>query len=101
MFMGYAAPLCALAGTLACFPVALMRASTRQGLSWTLIWDALVDGSRNTLAVALACACAGLVIGSITLTGLGITFTNVVVNLAHNSLEIGRASCRERVCQYV
>ncbi|MEK9971248.1 MAG: TRAP transporter fused permease subunit, partial [Ferrovibrio sp.] len=86
MFMGYSAPLCALAGTLACFPVAMMRASTRQGLTWTLIWDALVDGSRNTLAVALACACAGLVIGSITLTGLGITFTNVVVNLAQDSL---------------
>src|SRR3546814_18668082 len=91
MFMGYSAPLCALAGTLACFPVAMLRASTRQGLSWTLIWDALVDGSRNTLAVALACACAGLVIGSITLTGLGLTFTN----------EIGRAQCRERVCPYV
>ncbi|WP_341703736.1 TRAP transporter fused permease subunit [Ferrovibrio sp.] len=86
MFMGYSAPLCALAGTLACFPVAMLRASTRQGLNWQMIWDALVDGSRNTLAVALACACAGLVIGSITLTGLGITFTNVVVGLAQNSL---------------
>src|SRR5690606_391604 len=28
MFMGYSAPLCALAGTLACFPIALLRAST-------------------------------------------------------------------------
>ena len=34
----------------------------------------------------MACACAGLVIGSITLTGLGITFTNWVVTLAQNSL---------------
>lgn len=86
MFMGYSAPYCALAGTLACFPIALLRASSRTGLRWGLIWEALEDGSRNTLAVAMACACAGLVIGSITLTGLGLTFTNWVVGLSQNSL---------------
>ncbi len=86
MFAGYSAPLCALAGTLACFPVALLRASSREGLSLRLVWEALEDGARNTLAVALACACAGLVIGSITLTGLGISFTNAIVGLAQNSL---------------
>ncbi|WP_300298971.1 TRAP transporter permease [Ferrovibrio sp.] len=86
MFMGYSAPLCALAGTLACFPVAMLRAGTREGLRMDMVWDALQDGARNTLAVALACACAGLVIGSITLTGLGITFTNWVVGLSQNSL---------------
>jgi TRAP transporter 4TM/12TM fusion protein len=86
MFMGYSAPLCALAGTLACFPVALLRATSRGELKWKLIWEALEDGARNTLSVAMACACAGLVIGSITLTGLGITFTNVVVTLAQDSL---------------
>jgi TRAP transporter 4TM/12TM fusion protein len=86
MFMGYSAPLCALAGTLACFPVALLRANTREGITWNLVWEALEDGARNTLAVALACACAGLVIGSITLTGLGISFTNWVVGLSQNSL---------------
>ena len=86
MFAGYSAPLCALAGTLACFPVALLRASSREGLSLRMVWEALEDGARNTLAVALACACAGLVIGSITLTGLGISFTNAIVDLAQNSL---------------
>jgi TRAP transporter 4TM/12TM fusion protein len=86
MFMGYSAPLCALAGTLACFPVAMLRANTREGLRLEMVWDALQDGARNTLAVALACACAGLVIGSITLTGLGLTFTNWVVGLSQNSL---------------
>lgn len=86
MFMGYSAPLCALAGTLACFPVALLRGLSREGLRWDMVWDALVEGSRNTLAVAMACACAGLVIGSITLTGLGLTFTNWVVTLSQDSL---------------
>jgi len=91
MFAGYSAPLCALAGTLACFPVALLRASSREGLTWLMVWEALEDGARNTLAVALACACAGLVIGSITLTGLGISFTNAIVDLAQNSLLLALA----------
>ncbi len=86
MFAGYSAPLCALAGTLACFPVAMLRASSREGLSWGMVLEALEDGARNTLAVALACACAGIVIGSITLTGLGITFTNMIVGLSQSSL---------------
>ena len=86
MMAGYSAPLCALAGTLACFPVACLRANTRQELRWNLIPESLEDGARNTLAVALACACAGLVIGSITLTGLGISFTNWLVGLSQNSL---------------
>jgi TRAP-type uncharacterized transport system fused permease subunit len=36
--------------------------------------------------VALACACAGIVIGTITLTGLGLAFTNVVLALSQNML---------------
>ena len=36
--------------------------------------------------VAMACACAGIVIGVVTITGLGIVFTQFVVALAQNSL---------------
>jgi TRAP-type uncharacterized transport system fused permease subunit len=50
------------------------------------IVDALVDGARNTLPVALACACAGIIIGIVILTGLGITFTQWVVGLSQNML---------------
>jgi TRAP transporter 4TM/12TM fusion protein len=63
-----------------------MRASTRAGISWRSVLDALVDGARNTLAVAMACACAGIVIGVVTITGLGITFTEMVIGLSQNSL---------------
>jgi TRAP transporter 4TM/12TM fusion protein len=48
--------------------------------------DALEDGARNTLAVASACACAGIVIGVIALTGLGLQFTSVVLAAAKDSL---------------
>jgi len=83
---GYSAPLCALAGTLACMPVAMLRATTRAGITWRSVLDALEDGAKNTLAVAMACACAGIVIGCVTITGLGITFTQIVVGLAQNAL---------------
>lgn len=48
--------------------------------------DALEDGARNTLAVAAACACAGIVIGVIALTGLGLQFTSLVLAAAKDSL---------------
>ena len=86
MAMSYGAPLCALAGTLATLPVALMRRSTREGIGWRTVVEALVGGARDALAVAMACACAGIVIGVISLTGLGITFTQIVIALAQNSL---------------
>ena len=86
LILGYSAPRCALAGALACIPMALLRATTRAGIGWRNVFDALVDGARNTLAVAMACACAGIVIGCVTITGLGITFTQLVIALSQDSL---------------
>ena len=86
LMLGYSAPLCALTGALVCIPIALLRKSTRGGIGWRNVFDALVDGARNSLSVAMACACAGIVIGCVTITGLGITFTQFVIVLAQNSL---------------
>jgi TRAP transporter 4TM/12TM fusion protein len=86
LYSGYSAPMAALAGTLACFPVAFLRKSTRQYVTlWNLI-EALRDGAKNCLPVALACACAGIVIAVVTLGGLGIVFTQFVVGLAKDTL---------------
>jgi TRAP transporter 4TM/12TM fusion protein len=86
LFGGYSAPLSALVATLSCFPVALLRASSRGNVTLAAVWDALLDGAKGALGVAMACACAGIVIGIIALTGLGITFTQIVVNVAQSSL---------------
>lgn len=88
LILGYSAPLCALAGTLSCVPVALLRKSTRKGITWRTIWGALEDGAKNSVAVALACACAGIVIGVITLTGAAINFTSVVLSLSKDLLPL-------------
>jgi TRAP-type uncharacterized transport system fused permease subunit len=50
------------------------------------IVEAMIDGARNALPVALACACAGIVIAVVTLSGLGITFTQFVIGLAQDTL---------------
>jgi TRAP-type uncharacterized transport system fused permease subunit len=86
MYSGYSAPMSALAGTLACFPVALLRKSTRGYVNLPNIIDAMVDGAKNALPVAAACACAGIVIAVVTLSGLGIVFTQFVIGLAKDTL---------------
>jgi TRAP transporter 4TM/12TM fusion protein len=86
--LGYSAPLCALAGTLSCVPVALLRKTTRKNVTWQGIVSALEDGAKHALPVALACASAGIVIGAIALTGAGIKFTSFVLTLTQESLVI-------------
>jgi TRAP transporter 4TM/12TM fusion protein len=91
MYSGYSAPLAALVGTLACFPVALLRKSTRGYVTPANLLESFVDGAKNALGVALACACAGIVIAVVTLSGLGIVFTQFVVGLAKDTLMLALA----------
>ncbi len=46
-------------------------------------------GIRMTLVVAAACATAGIVVGVVTLTGLGLAFSSLVANLSGGVLIIG------------
>jgi TRAP transporter 4TM/12TM fusion protein len=88
LMFGFSGALCALVGALACLPMALLRSTTRKDIRWRSVLEALEDGARNTLAVAMACACAGLVIGVVTITGLGIVFTQFVVGLSQSWLAL-------------
>jgi len=49
---------------------------------------ALGSGVRSTIPVTVACACAGIIIGSIFVSGLGLKFTNGVIDLAAGQLII-------------
>ena len=64
--------------------VAMCRKNTRMKLSD--IVDAFDEGARSSVGVAAACACAGLVIGSVTLTGIGLKLANGIVALAGGHL---------------
>lgn len=86
LLSGYSAAYAALCGIFSVVPTTWLRSSTRRTFTPKAIIEALEAGARNTLVVALACACAGIVIGTITLTGLGLAFTNVVMTASQNML---------------
>lgn len=48
--------------------------------------EALGEGARNALPVAVACALVGVIIGTMTLTGAATNFTRVIVEVGANSL---------------
>jgi TRAP transporter 4TM/12TM fusion protein len=50
------------------------------------IVEALADGTRGVLGVAATCAAAGLIVGVVTLTGLGLKFSGIVIDYAGGSL---------------
>ena len=49
---------------------------------------ALESGVRSAMPVTVACGCAGIIIGSIFVSGLGLKFTNQVINIADGNLLI-------------
>lgn len=86
LVLGYSAPYAALCGILSVIPVAAMRKSTRHYVTIDNILEALENGMRNVLAIASACACAGIVVGVIDITGLGLDFSNFVIEAAQDKL---------------
>ncbi|MBR2818143.1 MAG: TRAP transporter fused permease subunit [Reyranella sp.] len=50
------------------------------------LFRALADGSIQALGVAATCACAGIIVGVITKTGLALKFSSIVIDLAGGSL---------------
>src|SRR6056297_1329277 len=60
------------------------RKETRLSFKGFLI--ALEKGAKASLSVIAACAVAGLVVGTVTLTGLGLKFSDLIVTLSHGNL---------------
>jgi TRAP transporter 4TM/12TM fusion protein len=51
-----------------------------------IIRDALAEGARNALPVGIACAIVGIVIGTLTLTGIASTFIGAIISIGENNL---------------
>ena len=67
---GYTPMRAALGGLGLCIVVGMFRKATR--LNLTRLLDILESGARAALGVALACAAAGIIVGVVTLTGIGL-----------------------------
>ena len=57
----------------------------------TRMIEALTDGSRSVLGIAATCACAGLIVSVVNLTGLGLT-----ISVADRGARRRRAAARDR-----
>lgn len=51
----------------------------------TAMFDAMVDGARNVVSIAVTCACAGIIVSVITLTGLGLNISSLIVEFGGGS----------------
>ena len=84
MLLGYSPILSVFWATVVAYVVSFFHASC--ALRPQKLVAALEAGSVGVLNVAATCAAAGLIVGVVTLTGLGLKFSDIVIAYAGNSL---------------
>ena len=77
MLMGYTPFRAAFAGTLAAVLVSFFSKETRMGPKKLI--NALEVSAQRTILIASACAAAGIIIGVVTLTGIGLNISSVII----------------------
>ncbi|MGI6253889.1 MAG: TRAP transporter permease [Aminivibrio sp.] len=80
LLVGYTPMFSAIAGIGMAWAVSLLTPGKRMGPRQIL--EAIHDGSKNIPLICTACASAGLVIGSIALSGIGFKFVSAVIALS-------------------
>ena len=86
LFSGTTVVFSAVITIVATIIVAAFKKSTR--MSFKDICDAFAEGATQTVAVAIACACVGIIIGVTSKTGFGLTMANTIITLGGKSLMI-------------
>jgi TRAP transporter 4TM/12TM fusion protein len=84
MLWGYTAILSVAYATLVSVLLSYLRRDT--ALSPRRLWQMLEKGAMDVLSVASTCATAGIIVGVVTLTGLGLKFSLIILTLAGNNL---------------
>ena len=64
--------------------VAQLKKDTRMSVKDMI--DALANGAKQTVSVAIACACVGIIIGVCSKTGFGLTMANTIIALGGTSI---------------
>lgn len=80
MSIGYTASRAACLAILASIIVSMFRKETR--LSPKSFVEALENGAKNTIGVAAACAIAGIIVGIVSLTGIGLKLADGLLLLS-------------------
>jgi len=84
MVIGYSPMLSVFYSTLLAFAMSFFNRDT--ALLPKKLVRALADGSIGVLSAATTCASAGIIVGVVTLTGLGLKFSSIVIDYAGGSL---------------
>lgn len=85
-FLDYSPQKSAFAAVVCLLVVSMLGAHTRFNLR--KIINGLVLGAIGGLEVAAVCACAGIVIGVLMRTGLGLALTGILVDISNGSLPV-------------
>ena len=86
MVIGYTPMFAAFWAIISILVLSLLRKETR--MSPKEMFSALEEGARLAVPVSLACAAAGVIIGCVFVSGLGLKFTNAIVMIAGGNLWI-------------
>jgi TRAP transporter 4TM/12TM fusion protein len=86
MLMGFSPTLSVFWATVTAFVVSFFR---RESAMWPRRFvQAMEAGTTGVLNVAATCASAGIIVGVVTLTGLGLKFSSIVIAYAGGSLAL-------------
>ena len=80
LFKGYTPFRAAFLAIIVLIVVAQLRSHSR--LNFKRLYNAFLSGAKNGSVIAISCACAGIVVGSLDVTGLGIRFVTIVTELS-------------------
>ncbi|EGL83217.1 TRAP transporter, 4TM/12TM fusion protein [Caldalkalibacillus thermarum TA2.A1] len=81
---GYSVILSGSVGIVSCFVVSWLHPETRMGLKKVL--HALELGMKNAIQLIAVVACAGIIVGVIALTGVGLRFSSLLLSIADNNI---------------
>ena len=83
MALGFSATRAVIWSTLAAVLVSYL--TRESALTPAKLIRALEAGAKGVVPVAATCACAGIIVGTVTMTGLGLKFSTILINLAGGS----------------
>lgn len=88
--MGYTAMRAAMYGIVSCIAIWILEVIKKHkfnpGKFVTDLFSSLENGAKTAISVAITCGAAGIIVGVITLTGLGLRMANGIVELAGGNL---------------
>ena len=86
MVLGKSPGYSAFWATLSCIAVSWVRKETRMGPRE--IWEAIQTGARNTLIIGATVGVIGIIVGTISLSGIGLKFSDIIISLSGGFLPV-------------